>query len=238
MNVAPGTHLGPYEILAPIGSGGMGEVWRARDTRLGRDVAIKVLPTSLAENAQLRLRLEREAKTISQLNHPHICSLYDVGDGFLVMELLEGETLADRLARGPLPVDQLLRFSIEIAGALDRAHRSGVVHRDLKPGNVMITKSGAKLLDFGLARPMASLPPALTGLTEAKPLTAEGTIVGTFQYMAPEQIEGREADIRTDIFAFGALMYEMATGRRAFDGRSKTSLIAAILDRDPTPMNE
>ena len=238
MNVAPGTHLGPYEILAPIGSGGMGEVWRARDTRLGRDVAIKVLPTSLAENGQLRLRLEREAKTISQLNHPHICSLYDVGDGFLVMELLEGETLADRLARGPLAVDQLLRFSIEIAGALDRAHRSGVVHRDLKPGNVMITKSGAKLLDFGLARPMASLPPALTGLTEAKPLTAEGTIVGTFQYMAPEQIEGREADIRTDIFAFGALMYEMATGRRAFDGKSKTSLIAAILDRDPTPMNE
>ena len=239
MTLVSGARLGPYEILAPIGAGGMGEVWRARDTRLDRVVAIKVLPAVLSQNAQLRIRFEREARTISQLTHPHICTLFDVGHesgrDFLVMEHLEGESLADRLARGPLPLEQVLRHGIEIAEALDRAHRAGVVHRDLKPGNVMLTKSGAKLLDFGLAKP-APLGSAADA-TEHKPLTADGVIVGTFQYMAPEQLEGREADARTDLFAFGALLYEMMTGKRAFEGSSRASLIAAILDREPEPIS-
>src|SRR5438874_3947853 len=188
MTISAGSRLGPYEIVAPLGAGGMGEVWRARDTRLDRSVAIKLLPAEYAQNAQLRTRLEREARAISQLNHPHICTLYDVGDGYLVMELVDGESLADRVAKGPLPLDQVLRYGTEIAEALDRAHKAGIVHRDLKPGNVMITKSGAKLLDFGLAKAVEGAPvAALTSLrTERRSITEEGTIVGTFQYMAPE----------------------------------------------------
>ncbi len=234
-----GSRLGPYEIVSPIGAGGMGEVWKARDTRLNRSVAIKVLPAELAGDAHLRLRFEREAKAISQLEHPHICRLYDVGESgpisYLVMELLDGESLAERLARGPLPLNDVLRFGAEIAGALDRAHRAGIVHRDLKPGNIMITRSGAKLLDFGLAATVA--PIGGNDATVQKPLTAEGTIVGTFQYMAPEQLNGAEADARSDIFALGAVLYEMATGRRAFEGKTKASLIASILDRDPAPIS-
>ena len=237
--MTPGTHLGPYEMLAPIGAGGMGEVWRARDTRLDRSVAIKVLPVDFAQNAQLKSRFEREARAISQLNHPNICTLHDIGnDGgvdYLVMELLEGETLADRVARGAMPIAEVLRYGAQIAGALDKAHRSGIVHRDLKPGNIMITKSGAKLLDFGLAKTASVI--ALDGPTQLKPLTEEGTILGTFQYMAPEQLEGEEADPRTDIFALGAVLYEMATGKRAFDGKTKTSLIAAIVQSEPPPIS-
>jgi eukaryotic-like serine/threonine-protein kinase len=244
MTISPGTRLGPYEILSPLGAGGMGEVWRARDTRLDRDVAIKVLPESFARNEQFRARFEREAKTISSLNHPNICTLHDVGhEGglhYLVMELIDGVSLADRLTKGHLPVHETLRYGAQIADALDRAHRQGIVHRDLKPGNVMLTKTGAKLLDFGLARAAAEASP-VQGLTEmptqAKPLTAEGTILGTFQYMAPEQLEGQEADARTDIFALGALLYEMATGRRAFAGMTKTSLIAAIVTAQPEPIS-
>ena len=214
----------------------MGEVWRARDTRLDRDVAIKILPAEFANNAQFQLRFEREARAISQLNHPNICTLYDVGDSFLVMELLEGETLAQRLTRGPLSLVEALRYGMQIAQALDRAHRAGIVHRDLKPGNVMITRTGAKLLDFGLAKSVSIV--SGDGATVQKPLTQEGTILGTFQYMAPEQLEGEEADARTDVFALGALLYEMATGRRAFEGKTKTSLIAAIVTGQPQPMTE
>ena len=237
MTVARGTRLGPYEISSPIGSGGMGEVYRARDTRLDRDVAIKVLPAEFAADAQFKLRLEREAKTISALNDPHICTLYDVGDNYLVMELLDGETLAERLLRGPLPTDEVLRLGVQAANALDRAHKQGIVHRDLKPGNIMLTKSGVKLLDFGLAKSNAPLTD-FSGSTQHRPLTKEGTIVGTFQYMAPEQLEGAEADARTDIFALGALIYEMATGRRAFEGKTRTSLIAAIVSGQPTPVSQ
>jgi Tol biopolymer transport system component/predicted Ser/Thr protein kinase len=236
MTLSAGTRLGPYELLAPIGAGGMGEVYRAKDTRLDRTVAVKVLPSHLSSSAESRQRFEREAKTISQLSHPHICALYDVGnqDGveFLVMEYLEGETLSERLLKGALPFDQVLRYGIEIADALDKAHRQGIVHRDLKPGNVMITKSGVKLLDFGLAKAVApSTPQQVTSLPTA--LTQEGTILGTFQYMAPEQVEGQEADARTDIFALGAVLYEMATGQKAFSGRTQASLIAAIIERVP-----
>ena len=248
MTIAPGIRLGPYEIVAPLGAGGMGEVWRARDTRLERDVAIKILPGDFASNPQLKARFEREAKTISQLNHPNVCTLFDVGHheetDFLVMELIDGESLADRLQKGPLPLDLVLRHGTEIASALDAAHRQGIVHRDLKPGNVMLTKSGAKLLDFGLAKsgPLVTSSPSVSELadspTEHKPLTEQGTILGTFQYMAPEQLEGTEADARTDIFAFGAVLYEMATGRRAFQGKNKTSLIAAIVSGTPPPISE
>jgi Tol biopolymer transport system component len=236
MTIAAGTRLGPYEIVAPIGAGGMGEVYRARDTRLDRSVAIKILPADFAKNGQLKTRFEREAKTISQLSHPNICTLFDVGENYLVMELLEGETLADRLIKGPLPLEQVLRYGVQIADALDKAHRAGIIHRDLKPGNIMLTKSGAKLLDFGLAK--TSAPVDLQGATQHKPLTQEGTILGTFQYMAPEQLEGLEADARTDIFAFGTVLYEMATGHRAFEGKTKTSLIAAIVKENPRPMAE
>jgi eukaryotic-like serine/threonine-protein kinase len=235
--VAAGTRLGPYEILSRVGAGGMGEVWKARDTRLDRSVAIKILPAALAENAQFKLRFEREAKTISQLNHPHICTLYDVGDDYLVMELLEGETLAERLERGPLALADVLKYGAQIGEALDRAHRGGVVHRDLKPGNVMITRSGAKLLDFGLAKAAEEVE-VFDGATVQKPLTQEGTILGTFQYMAPEQLEASEADARTDIFALGAVLYEMATGQRAFAAKSKASLIAAIVKDQPRPISE
>jgi Tol biopolymer transport system component/predicted Ser/Thr protein kinase len=234
MALASGTRLGAYEILAPLGAGGMGEVYRARDTRLDRTVAIKVLPANVASRPELRQRFEREARAVSSLNHPHICVLHDIGqqDGidFLVMEYLEGETLAGRLARGPLSPDQALRHAIEIAEALGQAHRQGVFHRDLKPGNVMLTKSGAKLLDFGLARMKVGDPDAPTQLTQ------EGTILGTLQYMAPEQLEGKETDARGDIFAFGAVLYEMVTGHKAFAGQSQASIIAAIVSGQPAPM--
>jgi len=243
MRLSAGTRLGPYEILSPIGAGGMGEVYRAKDTRLGRMVAVKVLSQDLSASPDVRQRFEREAQTISQLSHPHICALHDVGnqDGteYLVMELLEGETLSDRLARGPLPLEQTLRFGQEIADALDKAHRQGVVHRDLKPGNVMLTKSGVKLLDFGLAKavdPSASVD--LSASPTRQGLTQEGAILGTFQYMAPEQLEGREADARTDIFALGAVLYEMATGRKAYSGSNQASLISAILRDDPAPISQ
>ena len=243
MSLRSGTRLGPYEILSALGAGGMGEVYRARDTRLDRTVAVKVLTDTLATDASFRERFAREARVISQLEHPNICSLYDIGDhdgtAFLVMQFLEGETLASRLSHGPLPIDQALRSAIEIAGALDRAHRAGIVHRDLKPANVMLTKSGAKLLDFGLAK-TASLTAGLSGFsmlpTTPPGLTAQGTILGTFQYMAPEQLEAQEADARTDIFAFGAVLYEMVTGRKAFAGKSPVSLIGAILKDDPPPI--
>jgi Tol biopolymer transport system component/predicted Ser/Thr protein kinase len=244
VTLSPGSRLGPYEIVAPLGAGGMGEVYRAKDTRLGRDVAIKVLSSDLSSSPELRQRFEREARTISQLSHPHICALYDVGregeTDFLVMEYLEGETLADRLARAPLPLEQTLRFGIEIADALDKAHRQGIVHRDLKPGNVMLTKSGVKLLDFGLAKAMAAEPSAagLTALPTHAALTQEGAILGTFQYMAPEQLEGKEADARTDIFAFGCVLYEMATARKAFSATSQASLIGAILHKNPEPISQ
>ena len=239
MELSAGKRLGPYEIVSRIGAGGMGEVYRARDTRLERSVAIKILPTDFAHNAQFKVRFDREAKAISQLNHPNICTLYDVGDDYLVMELLEGETLADRLAKGPLPLADVLKFGAQIADALDRAHRAGIVHRDLKPANIMLTKAGAKLLDFGLAKSaVAEVTP--DGATEAhnKALTQEGTILGTFQYMAPEQLEAEEADARTDIFALGAVLYEMASGRRAFVGKTKTSLIAAIVGSHPQPLSQ
>jgi Tol biopolymer transport system component len=244
MSPQAGSRLGPYELVSPIGAGGMGEVWRGRDTRLDRSVAVKILPDTFARDEQFRVRFEREARTISSLNHPHICTLFDVGhegdSHFLVMELLEGESLADRLQKGPLPLDQVVRFGAQVAEALEGAHKQGIVHRDLKPGNVMLTKTGAKLLDFGLARTGAGVggSSGSTELpTEARPLTTAGTVLGTFQYMAPEQLEGAEADARTDIFALGALLYEMATGRRAFEGRSRTSLIAAILSTQPPPIS-
>jgi len=217
----------------------MGEVYKARDTRLERTVAVKVLPQHMASSPEVRQRFEREAKTISQLSHPHICALYDVGrEGeteYLVMELLEGEPLSDRLARGALPLEQTLRYGVEIADALDKAHRQGIVHRDLKPGNVMIAKSGVKLLDFGLAKAMApsAKPSSFTALPTQEALTEEGTILGTFQYMSPEQLEGKEADGRTDVFAFGAVLYEMATGRKAFSAASQASLITAIMSAEP-----
>jgi serine/threonine protein kinase len=246
MALESGTRLGPYEILSPLGAGGMGEVYRARDTRLDRTVALKVLPEPFAAQPELRQRFEREARAVSSLNHPHICALFDVGrqDGidFLVMEYLEGETLASRLARGPLPTDEVLRRGIEIADALDKAHRQGLVHRDLKPANIMLTKSGAKLLDFGLvklqAKPGEPSASVLSALVTAEPsLTGHGVVMGTFQYMAPEQLEGKEADARTDLFALGTILYEMATGRKAFVGKSQASLIAAILSADPPPLS-
>ncbi|MEO6324862.1 MAG: serine/threonine-protein kinase, partial [Thermoanaerobaculia bacterium] len=242
MTLSAGARLGPYEIGSPLGAGGMGEVYKAKDTRLDRAVAIKVLPSHLSSDPDLRARFEREARVVSSLNHPHICTLHDIGhqDGvdFLVMEFLDGETLSDRLIKGALPLEQALRFGIQIADALDRAHRAGVVHRDLKPGNVILTKSGAKLLDFGLAKALGSASaPGLSRLaTEAKPLTEKGTLLGTVQYMAPEQLEGQEADARSDLFAFGSLLYEMVTGKRAFLGASQASLIGAILRDEPAPI--
>ena len=244
MPMRPGTRLGPYQVSASLGSGGMGEVYRANDTRLGRDVAIKVLPQHLSSSPEQKARFEREARTISTLNHPHICHLYDIGseDGtdFLVMELLEGETLADRLRRGTIPFRQALDYGIQIAAALDTAHRSGIVHRDLKPSNIMLTNAGAKLLDFGLAKPIASSAAAASESIEtmSKPLTSEGHIVGTYQYMAPEQIRGGNADARTDIFAFGAVLYEVATGKRAFEGKSQISVMSAILEEEPEPISK
>ncbi len=255
MPLPSGTKLGPYEIQSPLGAGGMGEVYRARDTRLGREVAVKVLPEHLSSNSELKLRLEREAKAISSLNHPHICILHDVGSqngmDFLVMEHLDGETLADRLQKGPLPLDEALRFAIQIADALDKAHSRGVVHRDLKPANIMLTKSGAKLMDFGLAKPACSLSVAATApytpstptmnvaalSADASSLTQKGTVVGTFQYMAPEVLQGTEADAQSDIFSFGCMLYEMITGRHAFEGKSQLSVLGAILDHEPEPVS-
>ena len=246
MPIKSGTKLGPYEILAPVGAGGMGEVYRAKDTRLNRIVAIKVLPSHLSANSQLKQRFEREAQAVSSLSHPHICALYDIGQengtAYLVMEFLEGETLAQRLDKGSLPTEQTLRYGIQIAEALDKAHRQGIVHRDLKPGNIIITKSGAKLLDFGLAKykELTTSSPGASVLEtrDNRPLTEEGMVLGTVQYMAPEQLEGKEADPRTDIFALGELLYEMATGKRAFTGSSKASLISAILSSEPVPISQ
>ncbi len=242
--LAAGARLGPYKIEAPIGAGGMGEVYQARDTRLNRIVAIKVLPPDLADSAASRERFEREARMIASLNHPHICTLHDVGHhggmDYLVMEFLEGETLASRLTKGPLPLEQTLHYAIQIADALDKAHRRGVTHRDLKPGNIMLTKSGAKLLDFGLAKLKQATSAPGTQLshlpTVTNTVTALGTILGTLQYMAPEQLEGREADARTDIFALGAVLYEMATGKKIFAGESQASIIGKILESDPPPI--
>ncbi|HZP61990.1 MAG TPA: protein kinase [Terriglobales bacterium] len=253
MALTSGTKLGPYEIQAELGAGGMGEVYRARDTRLDRTVAIKVLNSQLVATPELRARFEREAKTISQLQHSHICVLHDIGHDassgtdFLVMEYLEGESLADRLRKGPLPIPELLDIAIQIADALAAAHNAGIVHRDLKPGNVMLTKSGAKLLDFGLAKPLTAMATSsaaisapsftaaktLSGPSPMSPLTTHGSMVGTIQYMSPEQIEGREADARSDIFAFGSMLYEMASGKRPFEGKSQIKIASAILEDHP-----
>ena len=245
MSLAPGTKLGPYEIQSPLGAGGMGEVYRANDSRLDRIVAIKVLPATLSTDPLLKQRLEREAKAVSKLSHPHICTLHDIGhqDGidFLVMEFLEGETLERHLSKGPLTTEQTIRYGAQIADGLAKAHRLGITHRDLKPANVMLTKAGAKLLDFGLATQSGPAPfdDALTQMTqEHSKLTSAGMIVGTFQYMAPEQLEGKPADARTDIFAFGEVLYEMATGKPAFSGASRASLIAAILTTEPPPISQ
>jgi eukaryotic-like serine/threonine-protein kinase len=244
MDLSSGKRLGPYEVIEPLGAGGMGEVYRARDTRLDRFVAIKILPAQLSSDPARKQRFEYEARTISKLSHPHICTLHDVGHqegiDYLVMECVEGDTLATRLERGPLPTEQVLRLGMQIADALDKAHRNGVVHRDLKPGNIMLTASGVKLLDFGLAKPVTALsdPVAMTMSDKAAPLTETGAIVGTFQYMSPEQIEGKELDGRSDIFSFGAVLYEMLTGRRAFEGKSRISVASAILEKDPAPVSK
>jgi eukaryotic-like serine/threonine-protein kinase len=242
MSLVPGTKLGPYEIVGPVGAGGMGEVYRARDTRLERTVAIKILPSNLSAFPEAKQRFEREARAISSLNHPNICTLHDIGqkDGtdFLVLELIEGETLEQRLTKGALPLQQTLRYGSQLADALAKAHKLGITHRDLKPANIMLTKSGAKLMDFGLAKQnLEPLADELTEMTaEQSRLTKEGTIVGTFQYMGPEQLEGKEADARTDIFALGQVIYEMATGKPAFAGKSRARLIAAILSSEPQPI--
>ena len=244
MALTAGARLGPYEIVAPLGAGGMGEVYRARDTRLERTVAIKILPAQFCSDPVRKQRFEREAKTISNLNHPHICVLHDIGsqDGvdYLVMECVEGETLAKRLEKGALPLEQVLKYGAQIADGLDKAHRAGIVHRDLKPGNIMLTASGAKLLDFGLAKPTAPATNVATmtaAVTQDSPVTEQGTIVGTFQYMSPEQIEGKELDGRSDIFSFGAVVYEMVTGKRAFPGKSQLSVASAILEKEPVPIS-
>ena len=253
MPLSPGARLGPYEIQAAIGAGGMGEVYRARDTRLDRTVAIKILPAELSADSDRRVRFEREARAVAALSHPHICTLYDIGthDGttFLVMEHLAGQTLTDRLLKGPLPVAQVLELGAQIADALDAAHKQGIIHRDLKPGNVMLTTGGAgrpgvataMLLDFGLAKLAAHGDrPALAGgasvPTQAAPITARGTILGTLQYMAPEQLEGKDADARTDLWALGAVLYEMLTGKRAFGGDSEVSLIGNIMNAEPAAL--
>jgi eukaryotic-like serine/threonine-protein kinase len=247
MALTSGTKLGRYEVQSPLGTGGMGEVYRALDTRLQRIVAVKILPSHLSESPEAKERFDREARTISSLNHPNICTLYDVGhqDGvdYLVMEYLEGETLAGRLEKGALAPDQVFKYAIEICEGLEMAHRTGVVHRDLKPGNIMLTQSGVKLMDFGLAKSVPSRGPASSSLTvnlsspaACSPLTEKGMIVGTFQYMSPEQVQGKEVDGRSDIFSLGALLYEMVTGKRAFEGKSQLSVAAAILEKEPPPI--
>jgi serine/threonine-protein kinase len=235
VHLQKGTRLGPYEIVAPIGAGGMGEVYRARDTRLDRTVAIKILPQEVAQDTAFRMRFAREAKAISALNHPNICTLYDVGDSYLVMEFCEGVTLADRIAQGPLPPDEAMKYGSQIADALEKAHRHGIVHRDLKPSNIMVTSSGVKLLDFGLAKQQA------TGPSESETtllVTGEGVIIGTVPYMAPELLRGHPADARSDLFALGVILYEMLTGKRPFEGKSRADLIAAILEREPLPLTD
>jgi serine/threonine protein kinase len=244
MGLRSGARLGPYEIQSPLGAGGMGEVYRACDTRLRRIVAIKILPEHLCDSPEARLRFDREAQTLSSFSHPNICQLYDVGeqDGnrFLVMEYLDGETLADRLRKGPLPLEQGLKIGMEMCESLEKAHRRGVLHRDLKPSNIMLTKSGTKLMDFGLAKVPTPVLGSLTSsnslATISEPLTTEGTIVGTVQYMSPEQLEGNETDARSDIFSLGAVLYEMITGKRAFEGKTTASTIAAILAAEPKPI--
>ena len=240
MSLAQGTKLGPYQIISPLGAGGMGEVYKATDTRLNRTVAVKILPPHLSDG-EMKARFDREAQTIASLSHVNICTLHDVGTegehSYLVLEYLEGETLADRLARGAMPLSEALTVAIAIADALDKAHRQGVVHRDLKPANVMLTKSGPKLLDFGLAKWTTSDEESLAAMPTRADVTAKGTMLGTLQYMAPEQIEGREADRRTDIFGFGTLLYEMVTGKKAFEGKSQATLISAIMSRDPKPLS-
>jgi serine/threonine protein kinase/Tol biopolymer transport system component len=251
MSLAQGTQLGPYQILAPLGAGGMGEVYRAADTRLGRTVAIKVLPEDFASDPRVHERFEREARAISSLQHPHICVLYDIGTqdskDYLVLEYLEGETLEARLRKGPLSMEQVLKYGAQIADALDKAHRQGITHRDLKPGNVMLTKSGVKLLDFGLAKPVrvpvtSAAPSAMTHTPtqslEQAPITSVGALIGTLQYMSPEQLEGKEADARSDIFSLGCVLYEMATGKRAFDGKTTASVVASILASEPKSIGE
>ena len=252
MPLTTGSRFGPYEIVSPLGAGGMGEVYRARDTRLDRTVALKVLNSQLPLSAELKQRFEREARAISSLNHPNICTLYDVGQqggtDFLVMEYLEGESLADRVKRGALPLDELLRIGAEISDALQKAHRAGIIHRDLKPGNIMLTKSGAKLLDFGLAKPIAAMSAvapssnsvfgaAMTQSNPVSPLSTAGAVLGTVQYMSPEQITGGEADARSDIFALGLVLYEMATGKQAFNGKTQASVAGAILAVEPSPVS-
>src|SRR6202140_253218 len=254
MALSSGTKLGPYEIQSPLGAGGMGEVYRALDTRLDRTVAIKVLASHLSSSPELKQRMEREARAISSLNHPHICHLYDIGsqDGtdYLVMEFLEGETLAERLRKGAMPPNEILKIGIAVAESLAVAHRQGIVHRDLKPGKIMLTQGGAKLMDFGLAKPLGlqttgagsgSAPSftaaaTLSGPSPLSPLTSAGSIIGTIQYMSPEQIEGKEADARSDIFAFGAVLYEMVTGKRPFAGKSQILLASSILEKHPDPI--
>ena len=245
MALEPGSRLGPYEIVELRGKGGMGEVYLGRDTRLERDVAIKVLPEELGQDTLYRQRLEREAKSLSQLSHPHICTLHDIGseDGvdYLVMEYLEGETLEDRLRRGALPLEEVATIGSQIAEAIDAAHRHGVIHRDLKPGNVMLTRDGAKVLDFGLAKGVVRAGPAVGDTqtpTVTQPLTGEGSILGTLQYMAPEQLEGKEADERSDIWGLGAVLYEMVTGARPFAGESQVRLMAAIMTSEPEPLRD
>src|ERR1051326_4173258 len=254
MALTSGTKLGPYEIQSPLGAGGMGEVYRARDTRLDRAVAIKVLASHLSSSPELKQRLEREARAVSSLNHPNICHLYDIGSqngiDFLVMELVEGETLADRLRKGAMPLAEILKVGMAIAEALAVAHRQGIVHRDLKPGNIMLTPQGAKLMDFGLAKsaaggfdsaapnaPLLSAARTMSDASPLSPLTTAGTIIGTIQYMSPEQVEGQEIDGRSDIFSFGAVLYEMVSGKRAFEGKSQLSVASAILEKEPEPVN-
>src|SRR6202011_1475179 len=258
VSLTSGTKFGPYEIESPLGAGGMGEVYRARDARLDRTVAIKVLASHLVSSPELKQRFEREARALSTFNHPSICQLYDIGSqngtDYLVMEFLEGETLAERLRKGPLPLPEILKIGIAVAEALAVAHRSGIVHRDLKPGNIMLTVGGAKLMDFGLAKPLGApasssgsgsgtAPPSFTavatlsGPSPLTPLTTAGSVIGTIQYMSPEQIEGKEADARSDIFAFGAVLYEMVTGKRPFGGKSQISLASSILESDPAPIS-
>jgi len=254
MPLTSGTKLGPYEIQSPLGAGGMGEVYRARDVRLDRSVAVKVLASHLSSSPELKQRMEREARAISSLNHPHICHLYDIGsqDGtdYLVMEFLEGETLAERLRKGALPLSEILKIGMAVAEALAVAHRHGIVHRDLKPGNIMLTKSGAKLMDFGLAKsaaagapggasgaPLLSAARTMSQASPVSPLTTAGTMIGTIQYMSPEQIEGKEADARSDLFALGGVLYEMVTGARPFEGKSQISVASAILEKEPEPIS-
>src|SRR5271163_1613444 len=225
MPLSNGDKLGPYEILAPLGAGGMGEVWKARDPRLDRIVAIKRL------KGQHLARFEREAHAIAALNHPHICQIYDVGPDYLVMEYVEGQPL-----KGPVPVSEALAIAGQILDALEAAHRKGITHRDLKPDNILAGKAGVKILDFGLAK--IDHEPASADIIATKPLTAEGTVLGTLQYMSPEQIEGQEADARSDIFAFGLVLYELITGQRAFTGKTRTSLVASILKDQPRPLSE